>query len=88
MEQIKLSEKAEREFLLSQLTDKSMMLISNKDIAFLINRDEDYVRKELTKRADFPKQFTLSETESGRQKLLFVAGDVIRWIKRNAPRFH
>lgn len=81
--QITLSPQAERAIILSQLTEKSAMLIGFDDIAYLTAYEPSHIQKTISKRPDFP-----SPVKIGSKNKLFVSGDVIRWIKRNAPRFH
>lgn len=84
LQQIKLSEITERRILLSQLTESSSMLISFNDIALLLNREYDTVQRNISKKPSFPKP--VNEEISSKDKL-FLSGDVIRWIRRNTPRF-
>lgn len=80
MEQIRLSEKAERALILSQLNENSAMIINMHDIATLCGCGYDKVQDDITKRPDFPAN-VIGINGKG---LLFKSGDVIRWINRQA----
>lgn len=84
LQQIRLSEEAERKIVLSQLTENSSMLISLEDIALLCNRKYDIVQRNISKKSSFPKP--VSKEISSKDKL-FLSGDVVRWLRRNTPRF-
>lgn len=49
MEQIKLSEKAERALILSQLNENSAMIIDLDDVALILNCGYDYVQSKISK---------------------------------------
>ena len=83
MDKITLSKKTERTIVLSQLTDKSSMLIDLHDIAILLNCSYDTVQSTISKKPDFPKPV---ENVLNRG-LHFRSADVIKWIKRYTPRF-
>ena len=83
MDKITLSPKTEREIVLSQLTDKSSMLIDLNDIAILLNCSYNTVQSSISKKPDFPKPVE-NVLDKG---LHFRSADVIKWIKRYTPRF-
>lgn len=83
-QQITLSKETERGIILSQLTEKSAMLITLQDIAFLTGFEYDKIQRTISKKPDFP---TPIDQNISSKKKLFVSGDVIRWIKRYSPRF-
>ncbi|HDL5118334.1 TPA: hypothetical protein PXA70_001505 [Mannheimia haemolytica] len=55
MEQIKLSEKAERALILSQLNENSAMIIDLDDVALILNCGYDYVQSKISKKPGFPE---------------------------------
>ncbi|RDE73047.1 hypothetical protein DPV93_02885 [Haemophilus sputorum] len=83
MDKITLSPKTERAIVLSQLTDKSSMLIDLNDIAILLNCSYNTVQSSISKKPDFPKPVE-NVLDKG---LHFRSADVIKWIKRYTPRF-
>lgn len=83
MDKITLSPKTERAIVLSQLTDKSSMLIDLNDIAILLNCSYNTVQSSISKKPDFPKPVE-NVLDKG---LHFLSADVIKWIKRYTPRF-
>lgn len=90
LNQIKLSEKAEKEIVkavklgaLAGLTEESENLITTEDIAVYISRHYNTVANKITKLPSFPKPVTI---EGRNAHPLFIAGEVVRWVKRNAKR--
>lgn len=83
MDKITLSPKTERAIVLSQLTEKSSMLIDLHDIAILLNCSYFHIQKTISKKPDFPKPVE-NVLDRG---LHFRSADVIKWIKRYTPRF-
>ncbi|AGI32769.1 TPA: hypothetical protein PXF07_002520 [Mannheimia haemolytica] len=80
MEQIKLSEKAERALILSQLNENSAMIIDLDDVALILNCGYDYVQSKISKKPGFPEPVQGINGKS----VLFKSGDVIRWVNRQA----
>ena len=90
LQQIQLSKKAEDKIVkavklgaLSNLTEKSENLITIEDIAVYISRHYNNVANKITKLPSFPKPVTI---ENNNSRPLFIAGEVVRWVKRNAKR--
>lgn len=90
MEQIRLSEKAEQEIVnaakmgaLATLTENSPNLLTIEDIAIYCNRSYHTVAKRIVKQPTFPRSVYL-EDENDRPR--YVAGEVVKWVRRYAKR--
>lgn len=90
MDKIKLSEKAEKEIVnatkmaaLSAYTENSQNLMTIEEIALYINKSYTYTVKFIITKGDFPQSRYFSD-ENERPR--YVAGEVVKWTKRNAKR--
>lgn len=90
MEQITLSKKAEEEIVkaakmaaFAAFTENSHNLMTINDIALYINKSYTYTIKFIVTDRNFPQsRYFSDETERPR----YVAGEVVKWVKRYIKR--
>lgn len=90
MDKIQLSKKAEKEIVnaakmaaFASYTENSQNLMTIEEIALYINKSYTYTAKFIVTKGDFPQSRYFSD-ENERPR--YVAGEVVKWTKRNAKR--
>lgn len=90
MEQITLSKKAEEEIVKSAkmaafaaYTENSQNLMTIEEIALYLNKSYTYTVKFIVTKGDFPQSRYFSD-ENERPR--YVAGEVVKWVKRYIKR--
>ena len=90
MEQITLSKKAEEEIVkaakmaaFAAYTENSQNLMTIEEIALYLNKSYTYTVKLIVTKGDFPQSRYFSD-ENERPR--YVAGEVVKWVKRYIKR--